>query len=166
MIIGTILVIFCVTSLFGYLVHRALHQPWLGRFHKSHMIHHMTLYPPTDYTSDKYRSAGKDNTVWFFVTAAIPLIIIPIILSVIGVLPLLDMIISLFIMAIMGVVNNYLHDAFHIKNHFLNRIPLLRLLFNFWNKLHYLHHVDMDSNFGIFLFFWDKVFFTFRVNYD
>lgn len=160
-ILITALIAFFVSSLFGYVVHRALHQPWTGKLNQSHMAHHITLYPPTDYLSDVYRHAGKDNTVKIFAMASMPLVLTPIILGILGILPLALVITVLVVMGLMGFLHNYLHDAFHVRNHFLTRIPGFKVIFDRWNDLHYLHHVDMQKNFGIFLFHWDHIFRTF-----
>ena len=163
-ILITALVAFFVSSLFGYVVHRSLHQPWTGRLNKKHMTHHLILYPPTNYLSEEYRQAGKDNTVITFTIAAMPLVIIPILLGVLGILPLSLVITTLIVMGFMGFAHDQLHDAFHIRNHFLTRIPGVRNIFAYWNQLHYLHHIDMQKNFGIFLFHWDHVFRTYWKN--
>ena len=160
-ILVTAVIAFFATSLFGYVVHRSLHQPWTGNLNKKHMTHHLILYPPSDYVSDKYRNAGIDNTVITFVIASIPMVGIPITLGILGILPLPEVITALVVMIGLGFLHNYIHDAFHIKNHFLSRVPGLRNIFAYWNRLHYLHHVDMQKNFGIFLFHWDHVFKTF-----
>lgn len=157
----TAVISFFVSSLFAYVVHWSLHQQWTGRLNQKHMAHHLVLYPPTDYTSDVYRHAGKDNTVRTFTIAALPLIATPIVLGALGILPLSLVLTVLIVMGIMGFTHNYIHDAFHIRNHFLGRIPGFRDIFAYWNRLHYLHHIDMQKNFGIFLFHWDHVFRTF-----
>src|SRR5512135_1267875 len=105
-ILLTALVAFFISSLFGYVVHRSLHQTWTGRLNKKHMTHHLILYPPTDYLSDKYRQAGIDNTVVTFAIAAIPLVAVPIILGLMGILPLSLVITALIVMGLMG----FLHD--------------------------------------------------------
>jgi len=158
----TIIASFFVSSLFGYLVHRMLHQTWAGILHQKHMTHHITLYPPSDYLSEEYRYAGKDNTTITFAIAAIPVVAAPIILGLIGWISLPLVLISLTIMGLMGFLHSYLHDAFHIKNHWLNKVPIINNMFLRWNILHYYHHIDMSSNFGIFVFHWDYVFFTFK----
>lgn len=160
-IILTALISFFVSSLFGYVVHRSLHQTWTGSLNSKHMTHHMTLYPPTDYLSDEYRQAGKDNTVYIFGAAAIPLVATPIILGIMGKLALPLVITALVVMGLMGFLHSYLHDSFHIRNHWLTRVPVIKGIFAHWVQLHYLHHVDMQKNFGIFLFHWDHVFKTF-----
>jgi sterol desaturase/sphingolipid hydroxylase (fatty acid hydroxylase superfamily) len=160
-VLFTILISFFVSTLFGYVVHWALHQTWTGKLNRSHMTHHLTLYPPDDYQSDVYRYAGKDNTVRIFAVFAIPIVLCPIVLGVLGILPLTLVVVAITMMALMSVSHNYLHDAFHIRNHFLARIPVVKDIFAGWNHLHYLHHVDMSKNYGIFLFHWDHVFRTF-----
>lgn len=152
----TILITYIVVSLFGYFVHKALHQEWAGRWNTSHMAHHVKLYPPGDFLSDKYRDAGKDDTFWTFALVSIPVILTPIILGLLG-LPLLLVAISVTEMLLIGFLNNYIHDCLHIKNHWMTRVPGLRHLFQKWRNLHELHHIDMQKNFGIFAFHWDRV---------
>lgn len=121
------------------------------------MTHHLRLYPPSDYVSDKYRNAGKDNTLFIFGAAAIPVVALPIILGIFHILSLALVITSLTIMVIMSLLHSYLHDAFHIKNHWLFSIPVIGKLFARWVHIHWLHHVDMNTNYGIFLFHWDHL---------
>jgi sterol desaturase/sphingolipid hydroxylase (fatty acid hydroxylase superfamily) len=161
-IIITIILGFFITTLFGHVVHYALHQPWSGKVHKAHLTHHLIKYPPHDFMSDEYRSAGKDSTPKFFVWAGLPLIITPIILWLCGIIPLVIMITILGVEGIIGFLHSYLHDAFHIKNHWLYKVPILGKQFTKLVHLHYLHHVGkMNFNFGIFTFLWDRVCGTF-----
>lgn len=157
----TALITCIIVSFFGYVIHWMLHQPWAGFFNSSHMTHHTKLYPPEDFFSDTYRSAGKDSTVILFAIAAVPLVLAPLVLGFFGLLSWSLVITVLVVEGLMGYAHNYLHDAFHIKNHLLTKIPVINKLFDKWVKLHYLHHVDMSKNFGIFTFHWDKVFKTF-----
>lgn len=160
-LIIVIIATFILTNLFGYVVHWALHQSWSGSFNESHMTHHLKLYPANDFLSDVYREAGKDATPKFFVIAAIPLISLPIILYLFGLLSVWVMIISIVEMFTIGLLDNYLHDAFHIKNHWMNKVPIINKYFAAWERLHFLHHVNMNYNFGIFNFMWDKIFSSF-----
>lgn len=157
----TILIAFLVTTLFGHVVHWALHQSWLGSVNESHMAHHLRLYPPNDYLSETYRDAGKDSTPRFFAVAAIPLILAPIVLALFGLIGWVMMVVVLVIEALMGFLHNYLHDSFHIKNHWLAQHSWFKGIFSRWVELHYLHHVDMSKNYGIFTFFWDRLFGTY-----
>lgn len=157
----TILITYIVTSLFGYVIHWSLHQTWAGQFNNAHMTHHLKLYPPEDFTSDSYRNAGKDSTPKFFAMAALPLIGLPIVLFAVGFLPLHLMIVALAVEGAMGFLHDYIHDAFHISRHWMSRVPVLKDIFHKWVALHYLHHVDMGKNYGIFVFHWDRIFRTF-----
>lgn len=161
-VLFTIIISYMVTSIFGYIVHWGLHQTWSGYFNRAHMIHHLKMYPPNDYLSDTYRSAGKDSTPKFFVLAALPIILAPLVFGILGILSWHLVIIIIIVEGLQGFLHDYLHDSFHIRNHFLTKIPIINKFFNKWAKLHYLHHVDMGTNFGIFTFHWDKIFQTFR----
>lgn len=159
----TILISFLVTTLFGYAIHWSLHQTWAGQFNVAHMTHHLKLYPPEDFTSDVYRHAGKDSTPKFFAVAAIPLILTPILLWAFGVLALHLAVIVLVVEGTMGFLHDYIHDAFHINNHWMSRVPVLKDIFKKWVDIHYVHHVDMTKNYGIFTFLWDRLIGTYRI---
>lgn len=156
-ILLTVVLVYIIVSLFGYFAHKALHQSWTGRFNSSHMAHHVTLYPPEDYLSAKYRDAGKDDTFWIFAVISLPLLATPIILCLFNILSLLLTLVTLAEMLFIGWLNTYFHNSMHIENHILTRIPVVKNIFAYWNRLHYLHHVDMQKNFGIFSFHWDKL---------
>lgn len=157
MVLSTLLGAFVLVNLFGYVTHKSLHQSWTGRLNKAHMTHHLKLYPPTDFFSEEYRNPGRDNTVRIFAFAALPLIALPIILGICGILSVGLTILVLIEMLFIGWLHDYLHDAFHISNHWLNRFDT----FKKWVKLHFQHHVNMSTNYGIFTFFLDKLFGTF-----
>jgi sterol desaturase/sphingolipid hydroxylase (fatty acid hydroxylase superfamily) len=142
----TIIIAFFVTTLFGHVLHWSLHQKWMGLFNKSHMVHHLKKYPASDFYSEVYRDAGKDKSTYVgvFILGSVCLTIT-----------------ALSTLFFVGWLHNYLHDSFHITNHFLGKIPLFNKLFDRWIKLHYQHHVNMQTNFGIFTFHWDKLFKTF-----
>lgn len=158
MALFTLVTAFVLVNIFGYVTHKSLHQTWTGKLNRAHMTHHLKLYPATDYYSDVYRDPGRDNTVIIFGALSIPLLLLPIILHLYGVLSLTLMLLTLGEMLILGWLHDYIHDAFHITNHWLNRFGL----FKKWNGLHYHHHVDMGTNYGIFTFFLDKLFGTFK----
>lgn len=157
MIFFVLLAVFILVNLFGYVAHKCLHQSWTGRFNQAHMTHHLKLYPSTDFFSEEYRDPGRDNTVIIFGMASLPILALPIIFYFLGFLSSSLMIIALVEMLFLGWLHNYLHDAFHISNHWLNRFNL----FKHWVRLHYQHHVNMQTNFGIFSFILDKLFGTF-----
>lgn len=154
------IVTFFVTNLLGYIIHRFLHQTWAGSFYHKHMTHHLILYPTYDYTSVKYRNAGKDNTVITFLLISIPLVILMIFLWLLNILSLAVVVTILLTIAILGFLHNFIHDAFHIEDHILNKIPIIKNLFEKWNRIHYLHHYNLEKNYGIFFFAFDRLFGT------
>jgi sterol desaturase/sphingolipid hydroxylase (fatty acid hydroxylase superfamily) len=155
-----LVVVYGAITLFGYVVHRALHQPWMGRFNKSHLSHHTRMYPPTDYQSTKYRSAGSDNTVLLFIPPSLIMLAIPVVLGCLGVVSWWLMGTMLVEMLLIGWVFDLTHDLMHIEGHWLNSLPRFRE----WNARHYLHHCDMQSNLTMFDSTWDKVFGTYKDN--
>jgi sterol desaturase/sphingolipid hydroxylase (fatty acid hydroxylase superfamily) len=147
-----------VASLLGHGIHWAIHQRWMGPAYRGHMQHHLELYPPHDMVSDTYRAAKWYNSGPFLFTP--PLVII---LGTVGGLlwwvgvPL--WVIATFGASLVGfgLLNDWVHDSGHIRNHWASR-------FGWWRKcrdLHVQHHANMRKNYGIFLFVWDRVFGTF-----
>jgi len=152
-----IVLFYFATNLMGHVVHWILHQKWAGFLNKAHMAHHELLYPPADYLSETYRMPDfKESTPKFFAIAAIPLLLSPVFLFFFGFIPFLTMLFILVEIFTIGAIDYYVHDMFHIRNHWINKVPILRNMFAKWNHLHYLHHIDMSKNFGIYSFFWDK----------
>lgn len=139
---------FFFTEGMGYLIHRLLHSRWMGSLHKAHMNHHLIQYPPGNYLSYQYRPAGTDSTVYRFVVAGVILAGLALWLTPIWIaLPIMGN------MAVMGFINSYVHDATHIKGHWLERFDA----FLKWRKIHETHHNNMSKNYGIVTFFADRV---------
>lgn len=154
--------VFIGITFFGHVAHWSLHQPWMGRLTTSHMAHHQKLYPPTDMLSDKYRSAGKDSTVWIFAGLSIPVLAVPVVAWLFGLVSLFTAAYVIGEMILLGWLHDYVHDSFHIRGHWLRKVPFLNKLHTHFEKLHFVHHVDMSKNFGIFFSAWDKLFKTFK----
>jgi sterol desaturase/sphingolipid hydroxylase (fatty acid hydroxylase superfamily) len=55
-------------------------------------------------------------------------------------------------------LHNNMHDSFHIRKTFWHKFPFFQKLI----KSHYQHHINMGTNYGIFSFFWDKLFKTYK----
>jgi len=159
-----ILFTFIGTTFFGYWAHKSLHMKVFKFFAKSHSVHHDVLYPITDYKSDKYRSAGKDSTVIFFAIASLPVLAIPCLLALFGVVSLFQMIVMLAVMLFTGWLHDYVHDTFHLNKHWIHNLPLINNYYQKLEKLHYLHHIDETKNFGILVFWWDKLFHTLKTD--
>ena len=141
----------------GYVFHTMFHKPWSGRFYKAHMTHHEKLYPVNDFLSDEYRDPGKDNTVWLFLLMFSPLAPILFALVFYSIIPLPMGIMALIEMILIGWVNNNMHNGFHLRKSRWDKFKFYARL----RKLHYQHHIDMNSNFGIYSYMWDRIFGSF-----
>jgi sterol desaturase/sphingolipid hydroxylase (fatty acid hydroxylase superfamily) len=150
---------FMFLTFLGYIIHRAFHQEWSGTFYRRHYDHHFLQYPKTDLLSDTYRYPNKGNSsVWLFAICFAPLVLTALFLTIFGVIPLGIGIMIFIEMAIIGVANDHLHDSFHIRKTFWARFKYFKEL----RRLHFLHHMDTQSNFGIFSFTWDRLLGTYK----
>lgn len=146
-------------SFASYFIHWTMHQPWSGPFYRSHMQHHLVHYPVGHFFSlDRYRSSGWSSG-WLTFT--------PVMLAVgAGVYILLGTLhidagfrcALIGFLGIVGWMHGYVHDAFHVRLHWLGRFRWFRRL----RVLHGPHHVDMNKNLGILWFTWDRIFRTFQ----
>lgn len=142
----------------GYWAHRAFHQKWSGPFYSAHQNHHMIQYPPENFTSDTYRSAGQDNTLWYFTLAFSPIMIMVAASHFLLGISIWTCICILTSMIGTGLLHNYMHDGFHLNKSFWGYLPG----FNRLQELHRIHHEQMNYNFGIFSFLLDKAFKTYK----
>lgn len=153
-----VVITYLVVTLFGYLGHRFIHTKQAKKFNRSHMTHHVKLYPPTDYFSDRYRSAEKDDTFRTFLLLSGPLLLVPVVCCYFHLLTVFQGILVTSAAVLFGLAHDYLHDSFHIRGHWLNNFVWFRAM----NARHYQHHVDMKTNYGIFFFLWDRIFGTLK----
>lgn len=136
-------------NLIGYLVHRALHAPWMGRPYEDHYHHHWKIYPPEDFLSEEYRHPPEEaEQAKYYVPAFL-----------LACMPLLAIHWGYFVeAAILSItvlkVNAMVHDALHIRGHWLERFSWFLVL----REIHVNHHVDPSTNLGIFSFFADRLF--------
>lgn len=144
-------------SLVGYWIHRLLHEPWSGLFHRGHMEHHLELYPPERLTSETY-----EVKKWYH---SGPVLFTPGALLLLGAGGALTWLLGLSLWGYIafgvglvgfGFLNDYVHDAFHLRAHWLHRFRVFRRL----RRSHFLHHFDMTKNYGIVALQWDSVFKT------
>lgn len=153
-----LLATFILFTFLGYVFHWMFHQKWSGFFYKAHDNHHNIQYPISDLISEKYREAGKDNSTFLFAIAFAPIIIVAVLLIVFGVIGKLLGAFLFVEMSIIGATNIWLHDGFHIHKSVWHKWPgFLKL-----RKLHFLHHKNTLTNFGIFSFTFDKLFGTYK----
>lgn len=131
----------------GYGVHRFLHHHWAGRLNRAHLNHHQQQYPPERFLSDRYRSAGADSTLYPFAVGGLALAVV-----LFSCLPWAYALALTLELAAVGAANNYVHDATHVRGHWLARFRFFRR----WRNLHRVHHADMTRNYGIVTFFTDR----------
>ena len=137
----------------GYGIHRAMHSRWSGPLWRAHMTHHIKLYPPKDVLSDTYRDAGHDSAVARYVLVGVVLGAL-----LLWLLPWVMAVGLMAEMAAIGWLNDYIHDATHIRGVWLERFGWFRRL----RELHQVHHRNMRRNLGIVTFLMDHVLGTFR----
>lgn len=142
----------------GYGIHWCFHREWSGIFFRKHRKHHDILYPPDQFISSKYRDPGSDNSVILFSVAFSPFVLSLLVITIFHIIPPLLGILMLGEMAIVATINNYLHDSFHLEKSIWHRWPGFTKL----RQLHLMHHINQSSNYGIFNFWCDRFFGTYK----
>jgi sterol desaturase/sphingolipid hydroxylase (fatty acid hydroxylase superfamily) len=130
----------------------------MGPLHKAHLTHHLELYPPGDFSSEKYRNAGAKSTTWIFLVAGLPLLLGPLAFAWWGIIDWLTGICLIVVTGGIGLLHDRIHDWMHLSSHWFHWVPGAKRLI----EMHKVHHSDMTKNFGIFTFFWDKLAKTFE----
>lgn len=138
-----------VSEFVGYLTHIAFH--WVG--FRPHDTHH-DLYTPQDYISATYRRAGRHSVIQDLAYSFPALIYCGIVWAIFG---FWAAILAAGVVILMAIINQYMHDAFHIEGHWLERYHW------FWQLrlAHWVHHVE-DRNFGIVSTLQDRIFGTYK----
>lgn len=145
------------STFIGYFIHKLFHQSWAGFTNRAHMTHHIFKYPPKNLISDEYRSAGKDNTVIYFIPVVVTMLSAIAWGQHIGWLSLFYAIFISVEIVVVSLLHEFVHASFHLE----------RSIFHCWpgygrlRELHFIHHSNMKKNFGILDFIWDYVFGTF-----
>lgn len=149
-----------ISTFIGYWLHRILHTRYIKFWSDPHRIdHHGKLYPVHSLRRNTYEPLPglKGNTIPFL------LLSIPIICGVFYIFPLLVSSVIAIYLAIIGYCSSKLHDVFHLNSHPFKKIfPFYQTL----EKLHDIHHLRPDKNFGIVFFEWDWVFGTLECSTD
>ncbi len=162
-----------VAELIGYWMHRLLHSNLIPALSRNHLIHHLVLYAPNaSLRSGSYLDAtenrpaiGNVGLEWL-VPSALVLTMSWLLLRLGGV-PVVFQWVSLLTMVAWPLFTfNYLHDRMHLRDFWMARHPLFRNWFLRARRLHDIHHRSlrddgqMDANFGIGFYFFDRVFRT------
>ena len=162
-----------VAELIGYWLHRLLHSDRLPFLSRRHMVHHLLLYGPQQpMRAERYKDATKGR--WslgnigleWLVPSTVVLIICWAIMLLLRVKPLYQAIVLCNLLAWPFFTFSFLHDAMHLHDFWMARLPLISRWFGRARRLHDIHHhsVDatgrMDVNFGIGFFLFDRLFRT------
>jgi len=162
-----------VAELAGYWLHRLLHSDKLPFLSRSHMIHHLFQYGPMqpmraehykDATGGRF-SLGNVGFEWIAPSAVLLvscwgfmfLIHVP---AVYQVIVIGNLVVWPFL------TFSFLHDAMHLRDFWMARMPLINRWFRRARRLHDIHHHSvngaghMDTNFGIGFFLFDRIFRT------
>jgi sterol desaturase/sphingolipid hydroxylase (fatty acid hydroxylase superfamily) len=162
-----------VAELAGYWLHRLLHSDKLPFLSRGHMAHHLLLYGPTqpmrtehyrDATSGRF-SLGNVGLEWL-APSAILLAFSWGIMFLIHVRPIYQAIVLGNLVVWPFFTFSFLHDAMHLRDFWMARVPLINRWFRRARRLHDIHHHSvngaghMDANFGIGFFLFDRIFCT------
>jgi sterol desaturase/sphingolipid hydroxylase (fatty acid hydroxylase superfamily) len=148
----TIPLAFVFMHLSTYWIHRWLH----ATEQREHEAHHWEIYPPSNFLSYRYENPSHWATLYQFLVYGGPVALAFLAVSYwLGWAPALH---GLGSCLALGFADQYLHDAVHIRGHWLERFSWFRRL----RLLHVTHHLDPESNYGICLFFADRVFRTYN----
>lgn len=145
-------------TLFGHVAHYIMHKPWIKKLYRAHLVHHFKLYPIDDFESKTYRGAGSDSGTIFFTIMAFPLLALPFIAWILTPLSLLWAIGCVVGGIVFGLLNDWIHDSFHVTGHIFRLFPGWQRM----RDLHFKHHIDVTINYGIWFFGWDRLAGTFR----
>ena len=162
----------------GYVLHRLMHSGWIAWLSSSHMKHHLILYGPLQKQrpSDQYMDAttgqaaiGNIGLEWIIPSAVI-LAVAETALRLLHISALDQAVSIATVLAWSFLMFSYLHDRMHIKDFWMERVPVIKRWFVRARRLHDIHHHAlndgglMDKNFGIGFFGFDRLFGT--LNYD
>jgi sterol desaturase/sphingolipid hydroxylase (fatty acid hydroxylase superfamily) len=164
----------CIVAEFaGYWLHRLLHSDKLPFLSRNHMAHHLLLYGPTqpmraqsykDATHGRF-SLGNVGLEWL-APSAVLLIGCWGVLFVLRV-PLIYQLIVLGNLVVWPFFTfSFLHDAMHLRDAWMARLPVVKVWFRRARRLHDIHHHSlnnagrMNANFGIGFFVFDRIFHT------
>lgn len=173
--IGIVFASWFLAEFYGYWLHILLHSDRFRWFSRKHMHHHLKCYGPTMKcrTPEYIQDTGDDILVgglgleWF-----IPALFLVIATGAcewaIG-LSWFEILLSEAILITYSVFLFWnLHDAMHIKDTWILRVPFLRKRFLKARRLHDIHHNCisddglMQKNFGIAFPFFDHIFGTYQ----
>jgi hypothetical protein len=162
-----------VAEFCGYWLHRLLHCEKVPVMSRSHMIHHLLIYGPgqpmrhehyQDATGNR-PSLGNVGLEWIVPCGGI-LAILWSLMLVLHIRPLFQLVAMATLILWPVFMFSYLHDRMHLSKFWMAQTPILGKWFCAARRLHDIHHHSvnehgqMDNNFGIGFFLFDRIFRT------
>lgn len=169
----TVILAVLFTEFVGYFLHRLLHSDKIAWLSRSHMIHHLKDYGPKDsMRREEYLSGARERIsvvgiglewvapsflVYGGLVALMSAFGVPWFLQILAVATSIGWALLMF---------NYFHDAMHLNDFWMLKLPFVGKWFKRVRRRHDIHHKQlsnegrMDTNFGICFFFMDKLFGT------
>jgi len=144
---------FLFVEVVGFSVHRFAHSPKSGKLFRDHLHHHAHAYPPSRYQTEKYLGDLKTS----FLPVFVPVFVL-FNLAAAAMLPWPCYLAFFVVSSVFSLANNYLHDSFHISNHWLRR-------FGWYGRMasiHRVHHENVKKNLGIYWYGLDRLFGSYR----
>lgn len=176
----TVLAAFVFTEFVGYWIHVLLHSNRIGFLSRNHMIHHLRDYSPKTgmRRSGPYLNGARDRPAilgigleWVAPIAGVSILAL-LGLNLLAVpigLQIVFMLVSYFwAFALFG----YMHEAMHLQNFWMERVPVLKTWFLNARKNHDIHHLQisndgkMNRNYGICFFFFDRLLGSYRPRHE
>jgi sterol desaturase/sphingolipid hydroxylase (fatty acid hydroxylase superfamily) len=172
-VLESVICSFLVAEFAGYWLHRLLHSYKLPFLSRSHMAHHLVLYGPLQpMRADKYQDAtrgraslGNTGLEWL-VPSAVVLIFCWGVMLAARVPPIYEVIVLGSLVVWPFFTFSLLHDAMHMRDFWMVHMPLIKQWFRKARRLHDIHHHSIDNagqmnaNFGIGFFLFDRLFCT------
>jgi sterol desaturase/sphingolipid hydroxylase (fatty acid hydroxylase superfamily) len=164
----------CLVAEFaGYWLHRLLHIDKLSFLSRNHMAHHLLHYGPNqqmraasykDATHGRF-SLGNVGLEWL-APSTVVLIFCWGAMNVFRVRPIYQAIVLANLVAWPFLSFSFPHDAMHLRDAWMARLPIVKVWFRRARRLHDIHHHSLNSagrmntNFGIGFFLFDRMFRT------
>jgi sterol desaturase/sphingolipid hydroxylase (fatty acid hydroxylase superfamily) len=171
----------CLVAEFaGYWLHVLMHSNKIEFLSRNHMIHHLLIYAPNkpqrqggEYLLSTY---GRASVLGLGLEWVLPVgLIVAALAAAMTALSVaaLDRAIVLAAAMAWGVLMFwYMHDAMHLRGFWMEENRLLKRWFLTARRRHDIHHMDllddgrMTKNFGICLFFFDRLFGSLAVEHE
>lgn len=158
-----------VAEVAGYWLHRLLHTDRLPFLSRRHMVHHLLLYGPLqpmraahykDATRGRF-SLGNVGFEWL-APSAVLLISCWGVMFLLHVRPVYQFVVLGNLVTWPFFTFSFLHDAMHVREFWMARMPLINRWFRRARRLHDILNGagHMDANFGIGFFLFDRIFRT------